>query len=269
MQSMIEISTLEFSYINKTSVFTDISFSLPAGRLCALMGGNGSGKTTLLKCIAGLLVPSHGTISIAGTRISKLTKRQRARRMSMVPQEHSTVFPYTVENMVLMGRAPYIDAFAMPGEDDLSVAYQAMQEVGIEHLAHKMYSQISGGERQLVLIARSLAQNTPIMLLDEPTSHLDYRNQILTMSIVRRLVKEKGFLALIATHDPNHALFFADTVIILHQGRILRNGPSGEVINRDNISTVYGIEVQEIRDHDKIRWIMPDVEILNHRRDPQ
>jgi len=135
-----------------------------------------------------------------------------------------------------------------------------MEDVGIMQLSEKLYTRISGGERQLVLIARALTQNTPVMVLDEPTSHLDFRNQILILSLLKRLVQDRGILAIIAIHDPNHALHFADEVMILNKGRITRTGPPGTVLNQSTIRDVYGVEVEEIRREGTIRGVMP----LNH-----
>jgi len=263
MDDLIEVRDLSFAYEGARDVFADISFTLGKGRLCALMGGNGSGKTTLIKCISGILKPSAGEVRVGGQSLEHISRRERARRMSVVPQEHATVFSYSVQHMVLMGRAPYIGTLALPGPVDLERAQAALEEVGIAHLSDKPFTNISGGERQLVLIARSLAQDTPVMLLDEPTSHLDYRNQILTLSVIRQLVRTRGLLALIATHDPNHALNFADEVLLLHQGAILCSGAPQEVITRETIRTVYGIDVLEFRRDGRVRGLMPAPEVIN------
>ncbi len=256
----IRAEHLTFCYEKDKPVFKDISFSLKRGNLYALMGGNGSGKTTVLRCLTRLLPGYSGSITISGSPLRALTRRETSRLMSIVPQEHTTIFPYLVKNMVLMGRAPYVETFDTPGKKDRDIARQAMEDVGIMQLSEKLYTRISGGERQLVLIARALTQNTPVMVLDEPTSHLDFRNQILILSLLKRLVQDRGILAIIAIHDPNHALHFADEVMILNKGRITRTGPPGTVLNQATIRDVYGVEVEEIRREGTIRGVMP----LNH-----
>ena len=257
---------LAFSYDEGKPVFEDITFSLKPGKLYALMGGNGSGKTTVLRCLAGLLKGYTGTIKINGSSLESLERRDLSRLMSIVPQEHTTIFPYLVKNMVLMGRAPYVDTFATPGRKDRDIAGQAMEEVGILGLSDKLYTKISGGERQLVLIARALTQDTPVMVLDEPTSHLDFRNQILILSHLKRLVCQRGLLAIVAIHDPNHALNFADEVMILNKGRITECGPPEAILNQATIRDVYSVEVEEIRHDGKLRGVIPVSHIFSDTR---
>jgi iron complex transport system ATP-binding protein len=266
--ALIQATDLSFGYESNRNVFEEVTFSLSPGRLYALMGGNGSGKTTILKCLSGLLRGYTGDIRLAGVPLPGLGRKELARKISLVPQESSIIFPYPVRNMVLMGRAPYIGTFDLPGKNDQAIAEEALQTVGIPHLADKLYAKISGGERQLVLIARALAQKTPVMILDEPTSHLDFRNQTLIFTILGQLVREHGLLVITAIHDPNLALSFCDEVMILHQGRILLSGPPCEVINRKTISRVYSVEVEEIRHNGRIRGIMPAGCVQNTRERP-
>ncbi len=254
---LIEAKNLTFGYDGSRKVFEDLSFSLKPGMLYALMGGNGSGKTTVLRCLSGLLPGFSGSITLEGAPIRKITRNEIARKLSIVPQEHTIIFPYLVGNMVLMGRAPYIGTFDLPSGEDRDIAMKAMEAVGIPHLTDKLYSKISGGERQLVLIARALAQGTPGMVLDEPTSHLDFRNQTLIFSILKNLVRDHGLLVVTAIHDPNHALHFSDEVMILHEGRIIMSGPPDSVITRETIAKVYSVEVDEIRQEGRIRGVIP------------
>lgn len=256
-RTLIEARNLTFGYDQSRTVFRDLSFTLKPGMLYALMGGNGSGKTTILRCLSGLLPGFSGAITLEGSPIQEFGRNASARKISIVPQEHTIIFPYLVRNMVLMGRAPYIGTFDLPGSEDREIARKAMEEVGILHLADKFYTKISGGERQLVLIARALAQGTPVMILDEPTSHLDFRNQTLIFSILRSLVRERGLLVIAAIHDPNHALHFSDEVLILHEGSILMSGPPEKVITRETIERVYHLEVDEMRQDGRIRGVIP------------
>ncbi len=256
MDSLIELRDLAFAYEGCAPTFSGISCRLGSGKLCALMGGNGSGKTTLIKSIAGLLPGYDGQIRIGNDDIKDLSRRRIARQMSMVAQDNDLAFPYRVGDMVLMGRAPYIDTFALPGRDDKAKALQALADVGMQDFKNRYFSKISGGERQMVLIARALAQDTPVMLLDEPTNHLDFKNKILVLHLIKRLVQERNLLALMATHDPNHVLQFADYVMILHEGRIFSEGQPSEVINRETMRAVYGVDVEEIVKDGRIRGVM-------------
>lgn len=265
---LVEAKNLTFGYDKGRNVFVDLSFSLKPGMLYALMGGNGSGKTTVLRCLSGLLPGFSGAITLEGIPIGKLGRNASARKISIVPQEHTIIFPYLVRNMVLMGRAPYIRSFDLPAREDHDIAMKAMEAVGILPLADKLYTKISGGERQLVLIARALAQGTPVMILDEPTSHLDFRNQTLIFSILKNLVREHNLLVITAIHDPNHALHFSDEVMILHEGRIIMSGPPESVITRETIATVYSVEVDEIRQEGRIRGVIPVGETISPKGSP-
>lgn len=257
MRPVIETRNLNFGYTKAKNVFENISFDLRSGQLCALMGGNGSGKTTLIRCLMATLRPDSGRVILRGRDITCLSRAGVARMISSVPQEHSSIFPYTVLSMVLMGRAPHLRTLAGPSKADTLLAQEALAMLGIEDLAARPYTCISGGQRQLVLIARALVQDTPVMILDEPTSHLDYRNQILILGMLKKLVRQKGILVIIATHDPNHALYFADTTIVLHAGSILQTGPPRKVINKEMIREVYAVEVEEIRRDNTICGVIP------------
>lgn len=254
---MIELRDVSFAYPGEVPVIEDVSFALGGGRLCTLMGGNGCGKTTLLKLIAGLLEPRTGVIRVREQELASLSRRDTARIMSLVPQEHALAFPYSVHEVVLMGRAPHINTLDQPGPRDREMVAQALDEVGISHLGSRLFTQLSGGERQLCLIARALAQDTPIMLLDEPTSHLDFRNQIHTLTTLRRLVRTRSLLAFVVTHDPNQSLSFADEVLMLREGRIRHHGHPREVVNAQTIEDIYDITVREFREGSEVIGVMP------------
>jgi len=256
MKNLLVGNDISFSYDGKPPIFSRVSFGLQKGKLCALMGGNGCGKTTLLKCINGSLAITCGTINLNGTRIQDIPARQRARLLGTVPQETSVIFPYRVKDVVMMGRAPYIGTFSMPGKQDRYYTEKAMDETGVRALEDEFFTGVSGGERQLVLIARALAQNTPILLLDEPTSHLDFKNQIKILCILKQLVKQNNLLAVMATHDPNQVLQFADTVMIMHNGGFYNQGSPHDVISRESIRAVYEVDVDEIRNSDRIRGVL-------------
>ena len=247
MTCTLAINDLGYAYPRAATVFEGVTANLPAGQLCALMGTNGSGKTTLIKCLAGLLPGYLGSIALGGTDLQRLSRRAAARQLSLVPQECSADFAYLVSDMVLMGRAPYIDTFASPSEQDRSISREALAAVGLERFHDRLFTKLSGGERQLVLIARALAQDAPVMLLDEPTSHLDFKNQIRIMRTLKQLVRERGLLTVMATHDPNLTLSFSDRVLLLHEGRLLADGPPAEILTAATMQRVYGLNVDELR----------------------
>lgn len=247
MTCTLAFDELGFAYPHAATVFERVSAQLPAGQLCALMGTNGSGKTTLIKCLAGLLPTYHGRITLAGADLRRLSRRAGARQLSLVPQDCNADFAYLVGDMVLMGRAPYIETFASPSAQDRAISRAALAAVGLERFHDRLFTKLSGGERQLVLIARSLAQDAPVMLLDEPTSHLDFKNQIRVMRTLKQLVQDRGLLAVMATHDPNLTLSFADRVLLLHEGRLIADGPPAEVLTAATMQRVYGLKVDELR----------------------
>ena len=214
--------------------------------MATLLGPNGSGKTTLFKCIAGLWQQQEGSIVCNGSDITPLPPEQRARILAIVPQEHEPPFPYSVFDAVLMGRASHVSLFSSPSHDDYQQTEKAMEVVGIGHLRERPYTKISGGERQLVLIARALAQEAPLLLLDEPTSHLDFRNQILILNKVREIVRQEGLTVLMTLHDPNLAMQFSDNVVMINDGHIIARGIPADVLTGDNLKKMYGIDVSII-----------------------
>jgi len=225
-------------------VFEGLDLCLGQAEILSLLGPNGCGKTTLLRCIAGLMPVRAGRVLLDGQDVTTLSETERARRMGFVFQEHAILFPYTVLEVVRMGRAPHLGLFAAPAARDTAIAREAIATVGLEHLANRRYTQISGGERQLALIARALAQDPRILLLDEPTSHLDFGNQMRVLETVRRLARERGISVLMATHAPDHALFVADRVALMQAGRLLAVGAPEDVMTEDNLRTLYRTEIR-------------------------
>ncbi len=241
---MIRVDDVSFRHRHTTDdVVKNASFSVANGRIAVLLGPNGSGKTTLFKCIAGLWKPCGGAILLDGTDTARLPFRERALLLAMVPQDHTPPFPYTALEAVLMGRAPHVGMYATPTSGDMEKASAAMETIGVGHLADRPYTRVSGGERQLILIARALAQESPILLLDEPTSHLDFRNQHKVLSMVRRVAEEKGLTVLMTLHDPNLAAHFAHQVVLLKEGRVIGEGPPEQVLTTENLERLYGIGI--------------------------
>ncbi len=244
---MLRIEQVTFRHKGaREDVIRESTFTADAGEITTILGPNGSGKTTLFRCISGLWAPQRGHIRFAGRDMTGLPAHARARMLAVVPQEHEPPFPYSVFDIVLMGRASHVAMFSAPSAHDLEAAREAIANVGIEYLAERPYTKISGGERQLVLIARALAQQSPVLILDEPTSHLDFRNQILVLEKVRSIVIERKLTALMTLHDPNLALLFSHQVILISEGRILDAGSPKSVITADNLRSMYGIEVSVI-----------------------
>ena len=236
---MLAIRDLSFAYDHP--VLDRVGFALQPQQLCALFGPNGTGKTTLYRCILGLLRPSPGSvIDLDGVPTSSMPRAALARRIAYVPQEHSPPFPYLVKEMVLMGRTPHFGGIFGPSRTDRAAAFTALETIGISDLADRNYTTLSGGQRQLVLLARALAQDADILLLDEPTASLDFGNQLLLWRTIRRLTAN-GKTALICTHDPNHVLWFCDRVVVLgRDGQLQGVGTPDQIIEADLVERLYG-----------------------------
>jgi len=241
---MIRVNNLIFQHPHTTKpVVNNVTFQVPEGKLAVLLGPNGSGKTSLFKCIAGLWQPDSGQVMFDSRDIVHQSYKERAAMLAVVPQDHTPPFPYSVFEAVLMGRAPHVGMYAAPSAVDEEATHNALLAVGISHLTERCYTRISGGERQLVLIARALAQEAPLLLLDEPTSHLDFRNQHLVLETVRRVAGEKGLTVLMTLHDPNLASFFAHQVIMLKEGKIVADGKPATVLTETNLGQLYNIGI--------------------------
>ncbi len=241
---MLATQQLAFGYGDRR-VGEDVSLAIAPGEIACLLGPNGSGKTTLFKTLLGLLPPLGGTITIDGADITDWTPQARARSLAYVPQAAATSFAFTVRELVLMGRAPHLSVFAVPSKLDHDKAESALARVGIIDLADRVATELSGGERQLVLIARALVQECRTMIMDEPTASLDLGNRVRVLSQLRRLAGE-GVSAIIATHEPDHALAIADHAFLLAKGKLVASGRPAEVITTESLSRLYGVNVDVI-----------------------
>jgi iron complex transport system ATP-binding protein len=223
----ISAGALSFSYGSKT-LFGNISFAVQENVFTVIMGQNGSGKSTLLRIMAGLLPYKKGSVTVFGEELRLLHPRNKAKLIGFLPQQHKPVFPFTVSEVVLTGRAAHIRY--LPGAGDRAIAAAAIERTGIAHLAHRYYTELSGGEQQLVMIARTLAQQPRILLLDEPVSHLDYNNQLLIIKLLKELVRE-GITVAAVLHDPNLSFLFGAKFIFVHEGSVVADNSDHPWLN--------------------------------------
>ena len=258
----IEVSNLSFSYGSR-EILHDLTFSIPDGCLVNVLGPNGVGKSTLFRCILGLNPGYSGSILVNGKELNRLSVRERAREISYIPQSHAPVYDYEVVDVVLMATGNDLKLLSTPGPAQLARAHEALERIGIGHLAHRTDTQISGGEQQLVLIARALAQNARTIIMDEPTSALDYGNTVRVLSCVRQLARE-GLSIVQSTHNPDHAFLYSDRTMVLIEGRLRAFGNPHSVITSQLISELYGIDIEVCTLFgDKVRVCVPVSEIEN------
>lgn len=229
----------------KKTVLKDINFSLESGEAFCILGPNGVGKTTMFKTILGFLPLQAGAILLDGEDICNWSKQKKAQAIAYVPQAHIPPFPFLVGDVVLMGRNAHLGSFATPNSKDRQIAYESLERLGIVELKDKPYTEISGGERQLVLVARALTQKTEILLLDEPTSNLDYGNQIIVLEQIRNIVRD-GIGVLMTTHSPNHAFLCATRVALLNSEKTMTIGTPTEVLTENNLLKAYSVNVHMI-----------------------
>jgi iron complex transport system ATP-binding protein len=238
----LQVQDLAFGFPGHT-VGREVSFSLAAGEAMCVLGPNGGGKTTLFRTILGLLEPHGGSIALDGVPLASLSRSQIARRIGYVPQGHSGYFAFTVLDFVLMGRTAHLGAFSVPGRKDRELAASVLESLGIGHLSHQPVTQISGGERQLALVARALAQEPGLLVLDEPTASLDFGNQVRVLEKILALAAS-GISILFATHDPDHAFLASQRALLLAEGRVLEIGAPADVIRPDSLQRLYGVSVE-------------------------
>ncbi len=251
---IISAESLDFGY-GREPFMAGLSLAIPEGSICAVLGPNGSGKTTLLLLFLGLLLPKSGSVSVAG--IDTAAGRERLKRsIGLVPQDESIPFALSVFEYVLLGRAPHLGLLQQPGTEDRAVAMAALEQVGIPHLKDRPVTALSGGERQLSTVARVIVQDPRILLMDEPTSHLDLANTRRILAMMR-LLKGSGKTVVFSTHDPNAATAVADQVVLLHRGAVVSVGRPQEVMTEKTLSAVYGVPV-EVRSVDGRPWVMVD-----------
>jgi len=243
MTPKIEVVNGSFSYNKKSLIWENVNLQVNEGDCVCLLGANGCGKTTLLHTMCGAHPITGGQVLVNGRDIQSYAITELAQTVGIVYQDHTVSFPYTSLEVVRMGRAPYLNMFQTPSREDTLLAYEVMKELGIQDIANVSYSKISGGQRQLVLIARTLCQQPDVILFDEPTSHLDFRNQAIVMKTLQRL-SDKGMTIVMTSHFPSHAWQVGTRVILMGNKGILAQGTPEEIMTEDHLSEVYDVRVR-------------------------
>ena len=245
---MISVKDLSFSY-GPHEVLKEITFDAVPGELLCVLGHNGAGKSTLFKCMLGILKGYSGSVTIDGSDIPTMKASEKASKVAYIPQAANPAFTYSVLDMVLMGTTPQLKGRFTPGSEEKDIAIQAIRKLGIEDLAARSYTKISGGEQQLVLIARALAQGAKILIMDEPTSSLDYGNQMRVQKQLAAL-RSDGYTIIQSSHNPEQTYAFADRVICIRDGRVHKSGRPEEVLDDKLIRELYNIDVDMITSED-------------------
>lgn len=240
----VEVKHLSFSY-GERPVLQDISFTVEKGEFLSILGPNGVGKSTLFRCVLGLLSGYTGQVLVDGTDARRFSIRESAQHIAYIPQSSHPVFNYSVFDIVLMGTSSGLSPFRNPGKEDMEQCRWALEKIGISHLSERCFHRLSGGEQQLVLIARALVQNAPILMLDEPTANLDFGNQLLVLEQARNLARE-GYTVIQTTHHPEQSYMFSDRILAIQNGRVLTEGKPQEVLTRETIHSLYGVDVDVV-----------------------
>lgn len=252
----IEVKCLSFSY-GDHAVLHDISFSVGKGEFLSILGPNGVGKSTLFRCILGLLSGYTGIVTVDGIDARTLSIREAARHIAYIPQSSRPVFNYSVFDIVLMGTTSDLAPFRSPSKAGNERCAWALEKVGISHLSHRCYHRLSGGEQQLVMIARALVQNAPCLMLDEPTANLDFGNQLLVLEQAKSLTRE-GYTVIQTAHHPEQSYMFSDRILAIQKGRILTQGTPAQVLTEQTMRALYGVDVEIVSLYqDKARICIP------------
>lgn len=241
---LLEIEEARGGYGNG-DIVRGVSCSADAGEVLCLVGPNGCGKTTLFRLMLGILPVTGGAVRIDGREVQTLSTRELANLIAYIPQYHTPIYAHTVLDMVVMGRAAHFSAFDTPKSVDREAAFAALEKLGAAHLANTKYTALSGGQRQLVLLARAICQSAKIFVLDEPAANLDYANQQLLMEVVAELARQ-GYCVVMSTHSPEHPASIGHKALLMRKGQVAAFGPPEEVITPENLGAVYGIEIDVV-----------------------
>lgn len=239
----IEVQSLSFGFPGKSDLLQNISFSAKKGEVLCLLGPNGTGKTTLLRCLLGIFRTGSGSIMLGGRDAKTMSIKEKFRQMAYVPQHTVGSFSYTVFEMVFMGRNPHLDYFSHPAVTDAAITNKALDQLNIAHLAERFFDELSGGERQLVLIARALAQQAELLIMDEPTAALDYGNQVRILKLIQSLARA-GYTIIMSSHYPSHAFLVANKVLLMQNGKLLDSGHPDKVVTAENLTRLYSTEIR-------------------------
>ncbi len=250
----IKVENLYFSY-NEKNILEDINLEFKRGNMYALLGRNGSGKTTLLKLILGILSYKHGLITIETSSSKKKSIKELSKFIAYVPQYEESIYGIKVIELVVMGRNPYLNLFDMPSSKDYELAQKSLENLGIGDLAQRNYCEISGGERQLVLISRALVQNTKFILMDEPISNLDIRNQHDVLKKIKNIAKDFNIGILLSIHDPNLAMRYCNESVLLSDGKVMHFGKTAEILCEQSLLAVYGVKFEVLNSKNGINFV--------------
>lgn len=247
--AILQLKGVSFAY-HRDPVVKHISMQVEPGEFIGVLGPNGSGKSTLLKLLGGILKPDSGTVLLKDKKLFEYKRKILAQSIAWLPQEHTMAFSYRVDEIVLMGRHPYLSPLTFEGQKDFDIADQAMRTTDTTHLSERQFTDISGGEKQRVMMASAMAQEPEVMLLDEPTTALDIKYQLEIINILERLNRNNGMTLILAMHDLHLASRFCRRLILIDQGKIVKDGTPEEVLQKEILETVYGVQLKVFHDPD-------------------
>ncbi len=240
-RAVIAVRGAAFQYSDHV-IFDALDMEVHSGEVLTILGANGCGKSTLLRCLGGALNVTSGSVRMGDADLARLDPAARARKVGFLFQQHSPTFPFSVLDIVVLGRTPHLSSFGAPSSEDEALALRTLAQFGLLHLRERPYTELSGGERQLVLLCRALVQEPEVILLDEPTAHLDLKNQVACLKVIGALAA-RGIAVAMTSHDPNHAFLFPGRVVLMQQGRSIVIGASADIINHAALTATYGLEV--------------------------
>ncbi len=243
MAALLEVNNASFAYEDQRVIFDKVQFTIKQGDLLTILGPNGSGKSTLLNCIAGLCRLKRGKIFLDGQDLNHMAHKQIAQKIAYLPQTYQVAYGFSVREFIVMGRAPHLGVFSKPSRQDYQLADETMAQMNLIHFANKAVTRISGGERQLVCIARAIVQKPELILFDEPTSALDYGNQLRVLRLIKQLSAE-GYSIIMTTHNPDHPILLGGAAGVLSRAGHMETGPVDEILKQERLSELYGINMQ-------------------------
>ena len=237
---MLNVKNAEFSYDKKRNVFEEINFSIQKSDILCILGPNGSGKTTLLKCLTNILQLTNGKVFLNNKDTRLISRKELSKKIGYLPQTHAALFPFSVLEVAVMGRAPHLKTTTSPTEADYNIAKENLEMLGISNLANRPYTKISGGQRQLALLAMALTQEPEILLLDEPTAHLDFGNQVRILELIEKL-STNGLAVIFTSHFPDHALYLSCEVALMNNKHFMNVGNSETMVTKENLKKILDV----------------------------